>query len=276
MRVPVAVRRCVAQARMACATSSGSTTRPSGVCAAFSPAPGGCGPHEARVHGGGRDAQKAHRAEGARHGHRQRVQRGLGGAIGHVAAQAREGGDRGHVDHGGILRGAQQRQQGPCHGIGAAHVGAQDAVEQSGLQRIDLRVRDALGEARAVDQQVHPAKVLLQPLGGGGVAGLVLQRQLQRVVAARQFLAQRLGAVAALVVADHDGGALAGQGPRRGGAYAAAGAGDDGDSVLQWRMGELHHSEIRGARPCRALAGPWLIGHSDCFQIARRRHSVVR
>src|SRR5256885_12457021 len=55
------------------------------------------------------------------------------------------------------------------------------------------------------------------------------------------------------------------------GAYAAAGAGDDGDSVLQWRMGELHHSEIRGARPCRALAGPWLIGYSDCFQRSEER-----
>lgn len=94
---------------------------------------------------------------------------------------------------------------------------------------------DALCEPCGVHQDIQATVLCLQPMACGGVGCGVVQRDLQRGVAARiaKAGAKGLCTVTAVVVPDDDAGALSRQCTHRGGTYAVAAPRDEGDFVLQ-------------------------------------------
>ena len=99
----------------------------------------------------------------------------------------------------------QQRREGADRRERPAHIGGQHLVDQIVVERFEVVVRHHPGEPGGIDQHVGAAVFLAHR--GGDLADLrgVLERQAHRLVAAAGQLAHdRIGALDALVVADHD------------------------------------------------------------------------
>ena len=123
-------------------------------------------------------------------------------------------------------------------------------------------VRNHPSEPGGIDQDVGAAEFLSDRCGDLADLRAVLQRQMHRLMeaglaAADQSADHRIGAVEALVVADHDPRAGLGEQPRAGGADAAAGAGNDRDLAAEILADPRRHPVLRSrwsSHRCYALA----------------------
>ena len=145
----------------------------------------------------GRHGVHAHRwCHGARQRKREGVERPFRRRIRHRRAAPQQPANRRHQHHAALAAGMQRRPQRAHHAPGADRVHVVGAVKFSGVQRVEIVVRDEARGGRAVHQRINAAMARQRGLRKGGTTGVVphVQRVRAGLHAVRgAFLRQRNG-----------------------------------------------------------------------------------